>query len=541
MQTVKRVVREIPALYFGGPTKLEPKKLRLGYYARVSTLNEEQEDSYENQKEYFSKFIKSRPDWELVGEYADWGITGTKTDCRKDFNRMIEDCRAGKIDKILVKSVSRFARNTVDTLNYVRELKELGISVWFDNESIDTLTTGGDILITILAAMAEQESRTMSTNIQWAYGKRFKEGRVLINYKHVLGWDKEEYINEDGLKDSRYVIVESEAEIVRRIFREYASGRTLSQISEDLNSEGKYTKSGNKWRPTSIDNVLTNEKYTGNAILGKTYKVDVLSPRRKNDGNDKNHPLLYVENSHPAIITQTLFDIVAAERKRRCGLRCSINTGAGKYSSRYGLSGLLICGDCGGKFRRFGRNLASGEYVPTWVCVNHQKDRKKCEMKPLKEIDIYDGYRRAVNELLGDAKELMAIIKSNIEEEFKASPKVELEKTTEEIQSRQEQIIKLFRQKRNGEIDDDKYTEKYARLSREIIELQAEEERLKTLTTQVAVEQQRQSDILAILNDGDTQYMDNEIMRKLIDTIRVIDKHTIEFQFKCGVNIAERI
>lgn len=540
METAKRVVREIPALYFGA-IKPEVKKQRLGYYARVSTLNDEQEDSYKNQKEYFSRFINSRPDWELVGEYSDWGISGTKTEGRKDFNRMIEDCRAGKIDRILVKSVSRFARNTVDTLKYVRELKELGISVWFDNEGIDTLTTGGDILITILAAMAEQESRTMSTNITWAYGKRFKDGKVLINYRHVLGWDKEEFINEDGVKDSRYVIVESEAEIIRRIFKEYASGRTLKQISDDLNSEGKFTKTGKEWRPTSIDNVLTNEKYTGNAILGKTYKVDVLSPRRKNDGHDKNHPLLYVENSHPAIITQTLFDIVAAERKRRIGLRCSVNTGAGKYSSRYGLSGLLICGDCGGKFRRFGRSLASGEYVPTWVCVNHQKDRTKCEMKPLKEIDIYDGYRRAVNELLGDTKELMTIIKNNIEEEFKTSPKVELEETTEAIHKKQEQIIRLFRQKRNSEIDDDYYTNEYARLSKEIIELQAEEERLKDLTTKAAIEEQRLSDILAILDNGEIQHMDNDIMRKLIEAIRVIDKHTIEFQFKCGVNIAERI
>ena len=540
MQTVKRIVRQIPALYFGG-NKPEVKKLRLGYYARVSTLNEEQEDSYKNQKEYFSRFINSRPDWELVGEYSDWGITGTKTDCRKDFNRMIEDCRAGKIDKILVKSVSRFARNTVDTLKYVRELKELGVSVWFDNESIDTLTTGGDILITILAAMAEQESRTISTNITWAYGKRFKEGKVIINYRHILGWNKEEFINEEGDKDSRYVIVESEAEIVRRIFKEYASGRTLKQISDDLNSEGIFTKKGNEWRPTSIDNVLTNEKYTGNAILGKTYKVDVLSPRRKNDGSNEEHPLLYAENSHPAIVSQTLFDIVAAERRRRREMRCSVNTGAGKYSSRYGLSGLLICGDCGGKFRRFGRSLASGEYVPTWICVNHQKDRKRCEMKPLKEIDIYDGYRRAVNELLGDAKELMTTIKNNIEEEFKASPKTEMEETTEKIHNKQEQIIRLFRQKRNGEIDDEYYTNEYARLSKEIIELQAEEQKLKDLTTKAAIEEQRLSDILAILNEGEIQYMDNDIMRKLIDVIRVIDKHTIEFQFKCGVNIAEKI
>lgn len=528
----KRVVREIPALYMA-TKQVAVEKTRVGYYARVSTLNEEQEDSYENQKEFFSKLILNRPDWELVGEYADWGTTGTKTEGRKEFNRMMEDARAGKIDRILVKSISRFARNTVDTLQTIRELKELGISVWFDNERIDTMTAGGEVLITILAAMAEQESRTMSTNIKWAYQKRFKDGKVIINFRSTLGYTKAP----DG--EEGYVIVEEEAVIVKRIFREYLSGRTLRQIAADLNSEGITTKHGNKWKPSAIERMLANEKYTGNAIMGKTYKPDVLSKSRKR--NEGNAPMYYVENSHPAIISQTMFDMVQAEQKRRNDLRSSIKTGVGKYSSRYVFSGILICGDCGGKFRRFGRKLASGEYVPTWVCVNHQKDRDECQMKPLKEYDIYDAYRRAVEKLLGNANEIIGIIKANITEEFNTTKEDELDNISAEIAKKQDEIMQMFRKKGNGEIDDETYNRGYAELSRQVLELQAGEEKLKEMNIKAAVERQKQADIIAILNDGKAHYMEHDVMRMLLETVKVIDKHTVEFQFKCGVNIVEKL
>ena len=326
------------------------KKENVTYYARVSTENEEQEDSYERQKEHFEQKIKACPEWNYVEGYSDWGVTGTNAEARKNFMRMIADCRAGKINRILVKSISRFGRNTVDTLKYIRELKELGISIYFETQNIDTLTPGGEVLITILAAMAEQESRTMSTNIKWAYQKRFKDGNVLINYTGTLGYTKE---------NDEYVIVEEEAEVIRRIYREYLSGKALRQIADGLNEEGITTKRGCQWQPSSIEGVLDNERYTGNAILGKSFKADVLSKsRQKNEGQA---PMYYVENSHPAIISQETFDMAKAERQRRVELRSSVKTGNGRYSSRYPYSGLLVCAKCGGKFRRFGRRLASGE------------------------------------------------------------------------------------------------------------------------------------------------------------------------------------
>ena len=299
-----RVVQERPVLYRPNMTAVTAKE-KVTYYARVSTENDEQEDSYERQREHFEEKIMANPKWEYVPGYADWGVTGTKAEARKNFMRMIEDCRAGKINRILVKSISRFARNTVDTLMYIRELREMGISVFFETQNIDTMSASGDVLITILAAMAEQESRTMSTNIKWAYQKRFKDGQVLIN-PATLGYKK------DG---DEYEIVEEEAEIIRMVFRNYLAGDSVRQIADALNAEGYMTRKGNGFKPNSILNILANEKYTGNAILGKTFKSDVLSKHRvKNEGQA---PSYYVENSHPAIISQELFDMVQAEKERR--------------------------------------------------------------------------------------------------------------------------------------------------------------------------------------------------------------------------------
>lgn len=212
---------------------------------------------------------------------------------------MIEDCRAGKIQKVLVKSISRFARNTVDALQYIRELKDLGISVYFESENIDTLTPGGEVLLTILAAMAEQESRTISSNIKWAWQRKFQKGDVILNTGLMLGYRK---IGKDDEGHDVYEINEEEAEIVRRIYREFIAGYSITQIAKRLQADGVKTKLGKEnWRHNVIESILTNEKYTGNALLGKTFKPDVLTKyRQKNDG--KKAPIYYVEGSHPAII-----------------------------------------------------------------------------------------------------------------------------------------------------------------------------------------------------------------------------------------------
>ena len=247
--TARRTVREIPRAVMLHIDTTEVAKLVVAAYARVSTEKEEQEDSFERQVSHYTALINGKSDWQLVEVYADPGISGTRAEKRPDFMRMIADCRAGKINKILVKSISRFARNTVDALNYIRELKDMSVSVCFENENIDTLTPGGEVLITILAAMAEQESRTMSTNIKWSYQKKFKNGEVLLNTSMMMGYIKTDRRDEEG--KVIYEINEEEAVVVRRIYREYLSGVTVTRICRGLEADGIPTKLGRKrWQPS---------------------------------------------------------------------------------------------------------------------------------------------------------------------------------------------------------------------------------------------------------------------------------------------------
>ncbi|MBQ6979548.1 MAG: recombinase family protein [Clostridia bacterium] len=535
-----RVVREIPVLY---NPRMRPitniSETRVAAYCRVSTDKTEQEESFEHQCEHFEKSIKKHEGWKLVKIYADEGITGTQTDSRKEFLQMIKDCEDDKIDKVLVKSVSRFARNTVDSLETIRKLKEIGIGIYFENEKIDTLTTGGEILITILSAVAEQESRNISTNIKWAFRKRFKEGRVLINYRHVLGWDKEEFVNEKGQKDGRYVIVESEAEIVRRIFREYLDGKTPLQIANGLNAEGYKTKCNSNYSASIIQRMLENEKYTGNAVLGKTFKPDVLSKHRlKNEGQA---PSFYVEKSHPAIISQEVFDMVQAERQRRQELRSGERTGVGKYSSTYALSGLLVCGNCGTKFRRYGRALANGENITTWVCQRHQHNHSECDMKPLKETDVIDAYKKAILENSGDIKNLLEIIKESIQEELTVTDSEMAVELNDEIIKRQKRILELYRLKGSNRISKEDYENEFKDLSKEITVLQEKQSEIEKENMRNKLTASKLQAINEQLDKGGVDITDIENMKNLLNCIRVINKHQIEFQFKCGLNVKEAI
>ena len=523
-----RVVQERPVLYRPNMTAVTAKE-KVTYYARVSTENDEQEDSYERQREHFEEKIMANPKWEYVPGYADWGVTGTKAEARKNFMRMIEDCRAGKINRILVKSISRFARNTVDTLMYIRELREMGISVFFETQNIDTMSASGDVLITILAAMAEQESRTMSTNIKWAYQKRFKDGQVLIN-PATLGYKK------DG---DEYEIVEEEAEIIRMVFRNYLAGDSVRQIADALNAEGYMTRKGNGFKPNSILNILANEKYTGNAILGKTFKPDVLSKHRvKNEGQA---PSYYVENSHPAIISQELFDMVQAEKERRKNLRSTAKTGRGKYSRKYVLSGLLVCTNCGAKFRRNGRTVASGEFIPTWVCITHQKDHQACRMRPLKEKDIYAAYERAVKRLLGETDDLMEIVKQATLESMNIEKPEDIEEIRSALMQARKAVLDLFKAKRDGDVSMEEYEAKYAEYSQQIAELEEREKNVHAHNLQCQLAQKRLQEAYELIDDAKANCTDKDVMRKLLDAIKVIDKHELEFQFNWGIDIRETV
>lgn len=526
MAETQRIVRTIPAT-FTKATSSFARTINVGAYARVSTKTEEQEDSYERQVNHYSNYIKHHEGWNFVDIYADEGITGTRADGRKDFQRMMNDCRLGKLDKILVKSIARFARNTVDALNAIRELKELRVSVYFENENIDTLSPGGEVLITILAAMAEQESRTISTNVKWAYQKKFQNGDISLNYKRFLGYTRDENHN--------LIVVPEEAEIVKRIYREYLYGYSVSRIAKGLMQDKIPTPSNKKvWYNSVILSILQNEKYYGGLICGKTYKPDVLSKKRyKNEGQVERY---YIENSHPGIISREEFDMVQAEmqkRKTACG---TSETNQGRYSSVYPFSKKVICGECGAYYRRHAQ-FCRGKYVKTWVCTTHKiKGSAWCSQTYLREEELEWAFVEIMKRLIQNYKEVTEVLKGNIKSTIGQNVDEELRSILDKIEENQNQMLGLLRQKRTGEISLEQYNERGADIEQAIQELTRKRVALEEKSSLNKLAMLRVEQISAALNaPEDIEKFDDELCRSLVDVVVVRNTYTLDFHLKCGI------
>ena len=367
-------------------------KRRVAAYARVSTDSEEQATSYEAQVDYYTKLIHDRPDWEYSGLYSDEGISALNTKNRDGFKRMIADALAGKIDLIVTKSVSRFARNTVDSLSTVRKLKEHGTEVWFEKENIYTFDGKGELLITIMSYLAQEESRSISENVTWGHRKRMADGKVTLPYGRFLGYER----GEDGMPQ----IVEQEAEIVRSIFRMFINGKTYSAIAKWLIDHGIPTPGGKRiWQSATVRSILTNEKYKGEALLQKGYTVDFLTKQRK--VNEGEIPQYYVKNSHPAIITPDEFDVVQVEieRRKKLGRPNSCNS---PFSTK------IICGECGGYYgaKVWGSNTKYRRVI--WRCNEKYKGESRCSTPHVTEDEIKEQFLVAINELLVNRDEVIA-------------------------------------------------------------------------------------------------------------------------------------
>lgn len=532
MAAIRRTVREIPRAVILQIDEAEIQKTVVAAYARVSTEKEEQEDSFERQVSHYTTLITSKPEWEFGGIYADSGITGTRAEKRPDFMRMIADCRAGKINKVLVKSISRFARNTVDALKYIQELKELGISVYFENENIDTLTPGGEVLITILAAMAEQESRTMSTNIKWTYQKKFKNGEVILNTGLMLGYRKAGRKDEEGKEI--YIINESEAEIVRRIYREYLAGTTVTRIARGLEADGIPTKLGKKkWSPKVIMSILTNEKYTGDAILGKTFKPDVLSKyRQKNTGQA---PMYYAEGTHPAIIDKEMFEMVKVEIQRRKDEQVTA-VGSSRFTSKYPFSGLLICGECGHKLRRHVRTVGSGIKVPAWGCANRiVNGRRECDSHHVNEDTLQHTYTAAISDMIEDTEEIMAAVKDSAGLVMEPENKAALEQVEQKIIDMQNAVLELHKAKQQRSVTATDYAAQIKEYSQRIQELEVQQAELQTTENRYSEFKMWLDSFAEHIQSGDIMNADDGmIMKQLVEQI-IVNDDGIEVYFKCGI------
>lgn len=385
-------VTVIPAtinLHTGTPKRGAVKRNVAGY-ARVSTDSDEQYSSYEAQVDYYTKYIQQNPDWTFAGVYTDEGISAVMTKHRDGFNQMIADALAGKIDLIVTKSVSRFARNTVDSLTTVRKLKEKGVEVYFQKENIYTLDSKGELLITIMSSLAQEESRSISENVTWGRRKQFADGKVCLPYGRFLGYEK----GPDGLPQ----IVPEQAKTVVYIFDLFLTGLTPHSIAKRLTQEGLPTPSGKcKWQSSTIKSILSNEKYKGDALLQKEFTVDFLQKKKKI--NEGEVPQYYVKNSHPAIISPEIFDRVQVEIQRRQQIGHSYN-GKSIFSAR------IICGDCGAFYGPKIWNSNNKYRKVVWQCNNKFKG-ETCKTPHLSEEEMQTRFLAAFDKLLSNRDSLV--------------------------------------------------------------------------------------------------------------------------------------
>lgn len=375
-------------------------KLRVAAYCRVSTEQDEQLNSFENQVTYYTEFITRNPNYELAGIYADEGISGTSTKRREQFNRMIADCEAGKIDLIITKSISRFARNTQDCLNYSRKLKDLGIGITFERENISTMDSTGELLFTILSSLAQDESRSISENCQWGIRSLFKQGVVHINTNRFYGYDKDE--------DGRLVINPEQAKVVRWIYESYMDGINPDIIARRLMEQGVPGCMGEpKWTVDTIMGILQNEKHMGDAILQKTFTADYLTKKQvKNEGQLAQY---HVKDDHEAIVSKELWEVVQLEIQRRKDYmkRYGLRT-MGRNTDEQPFTNRVFCGVCGQLFWRRTLYRLNGS-IKAWMCASRCKGKevKGCINDTLLEADLHKAFVMAWNAMLENREDFL--------------------------------------------------------------------------------------------------------------------------------------
>ena len=529
----QRVVRVIePTISVRESIKNHYRVLRVAAYCRVSTKQEEQLNSYENQVEHYTERINSETGWTLEGIYADKGISGTSVKNRDEFNRMIRRCKQGKIDMIITKSIARFARNTVDCLKYVRLLNDLGVDVYFEKQGIHSNQPGAEFYITIYGSIAQSESENISANIKWGKAQSAKEGKVIFQYKNFLGYRK----GEDGQPE----IVPEEAETIRLIYDSFLAGDSLKGIAELLEEKGIKSPTGKaQWQFSTIQSILSNEKYKGDAIINKTYITDCISKKvRVNNGE---RPKYYVENSHPAIIDSATFGRVQEELARRSGkrkVRQKAKTEQGKYSSKYAMTELLVCGECKTPYRRC-TWTAGGKKKIVWRCINRLDYGKKyCHNSPtIEESILQKAVMTAIMETANQNTEVLRTLKLHI------AMGLEGEKSDDNSLDLQVRIAEI----------DAEFRKMLDRVSTETVEafdeetatrLMNEKSRLQQQLDNIADAEQRREnaksrldDIYTILDGIKNRPMkyDDQIVRQLLECIVVDSKEQVTVIFKGGL------
>lgn len=529
-----REIVEIPAKNVNS-TETPKRQLRVAAYCRVSTNQEAQQNSFNRQQEYYTEKIAANPDWTLVGIFADEGITGTSADKRPGFQKMIRWCQKGKIDYIITKSVSRFSRNTLECIYYVRLLQELGIPILFESEGLNTSRMDNELILTILGATSQAESEATSQRIKWGVRAGFKQGNVRYSYKTWLGYRK----GEDGKPE----IVPKEAEVVRKIFKAYLDGESLRSITERLTREGIPAKNEDeKWTVQIVQNILNNEKYTGDVLLQKTYTTDPITKRKKKNKGEL--PQYLVKNCHDAIISHEIFDLVQEENaKRRASVQINNEKSNNKcYSGKYALSEILVCGECNTLYRRC-TWMSNGKRHIVWRCRNRLENGKKyCKQSPtLDEKALHSALVKAINKQLYRPEYLLAPFEKR---ELSSDCDFDLKPAENMFELYTELVVK------NNKIDD-AVIERIMRFAdnqtwdgnTEFFENAMAKQReyqmyIDTLHLEKYEEERRK--ITYSIPFELTQYND-VIVRHVIDTVKVLDKNRLQVIFKGGITEEQTI
>lgn len=516
------------------------EQLRVAAYCRVSTDSEDQLNSYNSQKAYYMDLIQKNTEWIFAGIYADEAITGTQVTKREDFQRMINDCMNGEIDMLITKSISRFARNTLDTLKYVRMLKEKNIAVYFEDEKINTLTMDGELLLVVLSSVAQQEVENISANVKKGLKMKMKRGE-LVGFQGCLGYDYHP-------EDKSITVNEEEAEIVRYIFNRYIEGAGGSVIGQELENLGYLTKYGNStWVPTTVLGIIKNEKYKGDILLGKTFTVDPISKRRLENMGEEDQ--FYIRNHHEPIVSEEVFDKAQEILNRRSKNRGKIGDGNSKrekYSRKYAFSCLLECGFCGGTLTR--RRWHSGtEYNKViWQCVTSTKKGKKhCpNSKGIPETAIEEAFVESYRLLCNNNKDVLEEFLKRIDETLSSSSvNNKLLKVDKDIEAIEKKKSKLVDMRLEDIIDSDTYESKFSSMTTKQEDLIKERIQLQETVTNEKDIKRRLRDFKKtleqneVLNEFD-RYVFESIVEKVIvggyDEDGIIDPAQLVFVYKTG-------
>lgn len=513
--------------------KSQYRRLNVAAYCRVSTEQEEQQNSYQVQIAYYTDLINKNKDWSLAGIFADEGISGTQTKKRTEFNRMIRLCKQKKIDLILCKSTSRFARNTVDCLENVRLLKSLGIGVIFEKENINTLTMTSEFMIALYGSFAQAESESISKNVSLGVQMSFREGKVRYQYKNWLGYRK----GEDGKPE----IVPEEAKTVELIFEMFLDGYSTADIAKFLNEQGRKTARGNlDWQGISIRRILRNEKYAGDCLLQKTYTVDCIT--HKTAKNNGERTMFLVKDAHPAIISKEIFNLAQQELARRNSKRKVSDktiTEQGRYSSKYALTELLICGECGTPFRRCTWNVHGNKRI-VWRCISRlDHGSLYCKNSPtIHEEPLHRAVVKAINCFYDCNEDVSEILKLNTEAVLSGMKDYEIQRIEtrlKEIDSARNDFIRLIA---SGNIGEDSLDEEFAKLFAEEEELSGKLLSLKAQTQTKELNSRAKTEIQRINNTKfELECFDDIIVRKVIECIKVLSKTEILIIFKGGFEV----